>query len=51
MDWFEKLTGFKESDDASTRARSSVENGRLTSLVNGKNYRTGQLELVKLSEL
>jgi len=51
VDWFEKLTGFKESDYASTRARFSVENGRLTSLVNGKSYRTGELELTKLSEL
>jgi hypothetical protein len=51
MDWFERLTGFKESDYASTRARFSVENGRLTSLVNGRSYRTGHLELVKLSEL
>jgi hypothetical protein len=51
VDWFEKLTGFKESDYASTRARFAVENGRLTSLVNGKSYRTGHLELAKLSEL
>jgi hypothetical protein len=51
VDWFEKLTGFKESDYASTRARFAVENGRLTSLVNGRSYRTGELELTKLSEL
>lgn len=51
MDWFEKLTGFKESDYASTRSHLTVENGRLTSLVNGKSYRTGNLELPTLSEL
>jgi hypothetical protein len=51
VDWFEKLTGFKESEYAATRARFTIENGRLTSLVNGKSYRTGQLELVQLSEL
>ncbi|WP_315804248.1 hypothetical protein [Bradyrhizobium sp. SZCCHNS3002] len=51
MDWFERLTGFKETDYASTRARLVCEDGRLTSLVNGKSYQTGRLELPKLSEL
>jgi hypothetical protein len=51
MDWFERLTGFKESDYAATRARLAVGDGRLTSLVNGKSYRTGTLELAQLSEL
>jgi hypothetical protein len=51
VDWFERLTGFRESDYASTRARFAVGNGRLTSLVNGKSYSTGHLELAKLSEL
>jgi hypothetical protein len=51
VDWFEKLTGFKEGEYASTRARLAVEHGRLKSLVNGKSYSTGHLELVKLSEL
>ncbi|CCD96579.1 conserved hypothetical protein [Bradyrhizobium sp. ORS 375] len=51
MDWFERLTGFKETDYASTRGRLACEDGRLTSLVNGKSYRTGRLELPTLSEL
>lgn len=46
MDWFERLTGFKEAHYAATRSRLAVDNGRLTSLVNGKSYRTGHLELV-----
>jgi hypothetical protein len=51
VDWFERLTGFRETDYASTRARLAWENGRLTSLVNGKSYQTGRLELPSLSEL
>ncbi len=51
MDWFERLTGFKETDYASTRARLKVENGRLASLVNGRSYATGRLELPSLSDL
>jgi hypothetical protein len=51
MDWFERLTGFVETDYASTRARLKVGGGRLVSLVNGESYSTGQLELVSLSEL
>jgi hypothetical protein len=51
VDWFEKLTGFQEGDYASTRSRFAVENGRLTSRVNGRSYRTGRLELAKLSDL
>jgi hypothetical protein len=51
VDWFERLTGFKEAGYAETRGRFTVADGRLTSLVNGRSYRTGTLELVKLSEL
>lgn len=51
MDWFEKLTGFKENDYSSTRASLAVSDGRLTSLVNHKSYSTGKLELASLSEL
>jgi hypothetical protein len=51
MDWFERLTGFKEGDYASTRSRLAVANGRLTSLVNGRSFGTGHLELAKLSDL
>jgi len=46
MDWFEKLTGFRETNYDETRARLSVEGSRLRSLVNGRSYEIGQLELV-----
>ena len=51
MDWFERLTGFIETDYASTRAKLKVRNGTLISLVNGMRYRTGLLELASLSDL
>jgi hypothetical protein len=51
MDWFERLTGFKEGDYASTRSRLAVESGRLTSLINRRSFSPGHLELAKLSEL
>jgi hypothetical protein len=51
MDWFESLTGFKEADYYETRDRLSAEGNRLRSLVNGKSYRIGELELVPLETL
>lgn len=51
MDWFEQLTGFRETEYANTRARLSVEGDRLQSLVNGKSYSIGELELVSLRTL
>lgn len=51
MDWFEKLTGFRELDYDETRARLSVAEGRLLSNVNGESYGVGVLELVSLHEL
>lgn len=51
MDWFEKLTGFRETDYDDTRAKLSIEGSRLHSLVNGKSYEIGQLELVSLQAL
>ena len=51
MDWFEKLTGFREANYDDTRAKLAVEGSRLRSLVNGKNYGIGELELVSLQAL
>jgi hypothetical protein len=51
MDWFERLTGFRESNYADTRARIKVEGRELQSLVNGKSYGIGELELVSLQSL
>ena len=51
MDWFETLTGFQETDYDDTRAKLRVEGSRLRSLVNGKDYGIGELELVSLKSL
>ena len=51
MDWFERLTGFRETDYDDTRAKLRVDGSRLRSLVNGKSYGIGELELVSLQTL
>jgi hypothetical protein len=51
LDWFETLTGFQETDYAKTRARFVVDGDRLKSLVNGKSYVVGKLELASLKTL
>jgi hypothetical protein len=51
MDWFERLTGFEETSYAETRAKLAVEDSRLRSLVNGKSYAIGELELASLDAL
>lgn len=51
MDWFEELTGFRETGYEETRARLAVRSGRLHSLVNGASYGIGELELVSLQAL
>jgi hypothetical protein len=51
MDLFEKLTGFRETTYEDTRAKLKVEGSRLQSLINGKSYGIGELELVPLQTL
>ena len=51
MDWFEKLTGFREAGYEATRAQLAVRDGRLVSLINGASYGIGELELVSLQAL
>jgi hypothetical protein len=51
MDWFELLTGFREKNYDDTRAKLKVEGSRLQSLINGKSYGIGDLELVPLQTL
>jgi hypothetical protein len=51
MDWFEKLTGFRETGYDETRSKLKVEGRQLQSLVNGKSYGIGELELVSLQTL
>jgi len=51
MDWFEKLTGFAETNYADTRAKLKVKGSRLHSLVSGESFGIGELELVTLQAL
>lgn len=51
MDWFERLTGFRETNYDEVRRKLEVEGSQLRSLVNGKSYGIGELELVSLHAL
>jgi hypothetical protein len=51
MDWFERLTGFRETGYHDTRAKLKVDGSRLKSVINGKDYGIGELELVSLQAL
>jgi hypothetical protein len=51
MDWFERLTGFSETNYPETRAKLTVEGSQLRSRINGKSYGIGELELVSLQAL
>jgi hypothetical protein len=51
MDWFEKITGFRELAYEQTRSRLRVENGRLHSLNSPRSFGVGVLETPSLGEL
>jgi hypothetical protein len=51
MDWFERLTGFREGRYDEARAKLEVDGRQLRSLVNGKRYGVGEFELVSLRTL
>ena len=51
MDWFEKIAGFRETSFEDTRAKLKAKGSQLQSLVNGKSYGIGELELVSLQTL
>ena len=51
MDWFERLTGFRETHYDATRRQLEVNGSQLRSRVNGQSYGIGTLELVSLGEL
>jgi hypothetical protein len=51
MDWFERLTGFRETGYDDTRRRLEVDGRLLRSLVNGRHYGVGELGLVSLQTL
>jgi hypothetical protein len=51
MDWFERLTGFRETTYDETRAKLKIEGRQLRSIVNGRSYGIGELEMVPLQTL
>jgi hypothetical protein len=50
-DWFADLTGFRETSHDATRRQLAVEGDELASMVNGKRYGIGSLEVPTLAEL
>ncbi len=51
MDWFERITGFRELDYDATRSRLAVEGDELVSLLNGSRHGVGCFELLSLNDL
>ena len=51
MDWFEKLTGFRETSYAATQRQLEIVGRTLRSKVNGQSYGIGELELASLADL
>ena len=51
MDWFEKITGFRELDYDETRTRLHVADSRLHSRYSARRYGVGVLETPSLAEL
>ena len=49
--WFEDLFGFEEESPSQVRQNLSLEGSRLHSLINGKSYECGTLEIPSLREL
>lgn len=49
--WFEQLTGFREISPEQVRQHLAVNGSVLTSLVNGKQFHFGKLEVPTLTEL
>ena len=51
IDWFEKLTGFREESYEGTRQNLYVEGSKLHSKVNGKKYLIGDFQCLSLDKL
>jgi hypothetical protein len=51
IDWFERLTGFREESYEDTRRQLTVVGNRLRSTVNDRSYAIGTLETPSLKEL
>ncbi|RLC45544.1 MAG: hypothetical protein DRH57_07810 [Candidatus Cloacimonadota bacterium] len=49
--WFNNLTDFKEESHKQVQSNITIEDGVMTSLVNGKSYSCGRLEIPTLGEL
>jgi len=49
--WFEKLVGFKEKSPEQVRSNITVNDGVLTSKVNGRSYKIGKLDTPTLAQL
>lgn len=51
MDWFERLTGFREDGYSATLQRLAVDGDELVSSVNGRRYGIGELTVPTLADL
>ena len=51
MDWFEQLTGFRETEYETTRQQLELTGNQLRSRVNNRSYCVGELELTSLQQL
>ncbi len=51
MDWFERLTGFREDGYEATRGRLQVRGRQLRSLINGRAFGIGAFETPSLQDL
>ena len=51
MDWFEKLTGFREESPQQVRNNLIADDGKVKSLVNGRTWVAGRLETPSLKKL
>lgn len=49
--WFEKLTGFEEISPQNVRKNIVLDGTQMTSLINGRNFTFGSLEIVDLQDL
>lgn len=51
MDWFERITGFREGDPEGVRARLFVDGDQLVSRVDGSRHGIGRFEVPTLAQL
>ena len=49
--WFKKLTGFEDTNYKDVQSKIRVNGNRLESLVNGKSYQYGKLEVLSLQKI